>query len=152
MNKLTHILIITMLLMVTSNTIAVAQSETLPLSVSRTRGYSGSNNDIQGYFTFSVREQEGLQSVQFLLDGDVVLEINEPPFKFKLNTDNYENGVHTLNALGIFSDGRRISSTPFTREFVSSKSLHLTRGLGVAFIIVIVFIVLLKRIRTKETN
>jgi hypothetical protein len=152
MKKLTHIFIITMLLMVISNTIAVAQSESLQLSVIRIRGYSGSNDDIQGYFTFSVREQEGLQSVQFFLDGDMVLEINEPPFKFKLNSDNYENGVHTLNGLGIFSDGRRISSTSFTREFVSHKSLHLPRGLGVAFIIMIVFIVLLYRIRTKETN
>jgi hypothetical protein len=140
MKKLTQVLIITMLLLAVSIPTAMAQSENLQLSVSRTRGYSGSNNDIQGHFTFSVRGPEDLQSVQFLLDGEIVLEKSEPPFQFKLNTDDYENGVHTVRALGILSDGTRISSTEFTREFVPPTNLPSLVGLGVGIIILFVII------------
>ena len=142
MKEIARVLIITMLLLAISNTIALAKSKSLPLSVSRTWGYSGFNNDIQGHFTFSVRQQKGLQRVQFLLDGNVVLEVSEPPFKFKLNTDNYENGVHTLSAVGIFSDGTRISSTPFTRKFVPPIRVRMFRGLWPMLIIPLVIIAL----------
>ena len=142
MKNLTHVLIITILLLAVSITTAMAQSESLQLSVSRTWGYAGFNHDIQGHFTLSARGPEDLQSVQFLLDGKVVLEESEPPFQFKLNTDDYENGVHTLSAVGILSDGTRISSTQFTREFVPHPNLPLLGGLGVGLIILLVIIVI----------
>lgn len=138
--NLTQVLIVTLLLLAVLIPTAIAQSEDLQLSVSRTRGYSGFNNDIQGLFTFSVRGPENLQSVQFLLDGEVVLEKSEPPFQFKLSTDNYEKGVHTLSAVGILSDGSRISSTQFTREFVSRPNLPLLGAFGVGLIILLVII------------
>ena len=142
MKNLTHVSIITILLLTVSTTTAMAESESLQLSVSRTWGYAGFNHDIQGHFTLSVRGPEDLQRVQFLLDGEVVLEKSEPPFQFKLNTDDYENGVHTLSAAGILSDGTRISSTQFTREFVPHPNLPLLGGLGVGLIILLVIIVI----------
>jgi hypothetical protein len=140
MKKLTQVLIMTMLLLAVSIPTGIAQSENLQLSVSRTRGYSGFNNDIQGHFTLTARGPEDLQRVQFLMDGEVVLEVNTSPFKFNLNTDDYENGVHTVSALGILSDGTRISSTDFTREFVPPKNLPSLLGLGVGIIILFIII------------
>ena len=143
MKKLFQVFIITMLLVAGSNTNALAQGQSLQLSVERTWGYSGFNNDIQGYFTFSVRGPENLQSVQLLLDGNVVLEKREPPFQFKFNTDNYENGVHTIKAVGILSDGKKISSNDFTREFVSPISKRLFRGFVPILVIPLVIIAII---------
>jgi hypothetical protein len=136
----TQVFFTAILLMICSNTITLAQDESLQLSVIRTWGYAGFNNDINGHFSFSVRGPENLQRVQYLLDGDVVLEVNERPFRFKLNTNDYENGVHTLKAVGILSDGTRISSKDFTREFVPPVSVHLLKGLGLILIIPLVII------------
>ena len=116
------------LLLICSNTAALAQDESLQLSVRRTWGYAGFNKDINGHFSFSIRGPVNLQRVRYLLDGDVVLEVSEPPFRFKLNTNDYENGVHTLRAVGILSDGTRISSKDFTREFVPPVSTRLFKG------------------------
>jgi hypothetical protein len=136
----TQVFFTAILLMICSNTITLAQDESLQLSVIRTWGYAGFNNDINGHFSFSVRGPENLQRVKYLLDGDVVLEVNERPFRFKLNTNDYENGIHTLKAVGILSDGTRISSKDFTREFVPPVSVHLLKGLGLILIIPLVII------------
>jgi hypothetical protein len=136
----TQVFFTAILLMICSNTITLAQDESLQLSVIRTWGYAGFNNDINGHFSFSVRGPENLQRVKYLLDGDVVLEVNERPFRFKLNTNDYENGIHTLKAVGILSDGTRLSSKDFTREFVPPVSVHLLKGLGLILIIPLVII------------
>jgi len=138
MKKLTQMFFTAMLLMVCSNTTTPAQDESLQLSVRRTWGYAGFNKGINGHFSFSVRGPQNLQRVQYLLDGDVVLEVSEPPFRFKLNTNDYENGVHTLKAVGILSDGTWISSKDVTREFVPPLSVHLFRGLGLILVIPLV--------------
>jgi hypothetical protein len=143
MKKIILVFIVTVLLMAGLNTIALAQDESLQLSVRRTWGYAGFNNDIQGHFSFTARGPENLKSVQFLLDGKVVLEKSEPPFKFKLNTDDYENGVHTLKAAGILSDGTRISSKEFTRKFVPPISKRLFKGLGSIFILPLIIIAII---------
>lgn len=143
MKKLTRVFIITVLLAAGSNTTAMAEGEGLQLSVSRTWGYSGFNDDIQGYFTFSVKGPENLQSVQLLLDGKVVLEKTEPPFEFKFNTDNYEKGVHTIEAAGILSDGTRISSNSFTRRFVSPIGKRLFRGIGLILVLPLILIAII---------
>ena len=125
MKKLSQFIIITVLLVAGSTTVTMAQGESLQLSVMRTWGYAGFNNDIQGHFSFSVRGSDNLQKVQYMLDDKVVMELGEPPFKFKLNTDNYENGVHILKAVGILSDGTRIISKDFTRKFVPPIRMRL---------------------------
>ena len=139
----TQVFVTAVLLMVCSYTTILAQDESLQLSVRRTWGYAGFNKDINGHFSFSVRGPENLQKVQYLLDGEVVLEVSEPPFRFKLNTNDYENGVHTLKAVGILSDGTRISSKDFTREFVPPLSAHLFRGLWPILLIPLVIIVII---------
>jgi hypothetical protein len=136
----TQVFVTAMLLTVCSYTTTLAQDESLQLSVIRTWGYAGFNKDINEHFSFSVKGPENLQKVQYLLDGDVILEVSEPPFRFKLNTNDYENGVHTLKAVGILSDGTRISSKDFTREFVPPISVHLFKGLWLILIIPLVII------------
>ena len=137
MKKLTHVLMVAILLPAISIPMAMAQNKDLQLSARRTWGYAGFNRDIQGHFTLSARGPGNLQRVQFLLDGEVVLEQSNPPFQFKLNTDDYENGIHTLSAVGILSDGTRISSDPFTRKFVPNPFLG---GWGAGLIILLVII------------
>jgi hypothetical protein len=143
MKKLTQVFIIAMLLMTGSNRIVAAQGESLQLSVIRTWGYAGFKNDIQGRFSFTVSGPENLQSVQYLLDDKVVMEVSEPPFKFKLNTDDYENGVHTIKAVAILSDGTQISSINYTRQFVPPITSRLFTGLWLILIIPIIIIAII---------
>ena len=131
---------ITLSLLAASITTAVAQSESLQFTMSRTRGYSGFGGNIQGLFALTAQGPENLQSVEFMLDGKVVSEDSEPPFRFELRTDDYENGSHTLSAEGILRNGTRISSAPITREFVAPKGL--LGGLGAVLIILLVIIVI----------
>jgi hypothetical protein len=140
MKKLAQVFIVAVFLIAGSNTIVTAQGKSLELSVSRTWGYAGFNNDIQGHFSFTARGPENLQMVQFLLDGKVVMEVSEPPFRFKLNTDDYKNGIHTIKAVGILSDGTQVSSVDYTREFVPPIGKGLFKGLGLVLIIPIIII------------
>jgi len=123
MKKLLSIFPFTLLLLALVAAPALAKTETLTLTMMRTWGYSGFGNDIQGHFTLTATGPNNLQSVQFLLDGEVVLEDTEAPFNYQLNTDNFDNGLHTLGAIGTLSDGSQISSNEFVREFVAAKDL-----------------------------
>ena len=143
MKKLVQVFIIAVLLMAGSNTVVIAQGESLKLSVIRTWGYAGFNNDIQGHFSFTARGPENLQMVRFLLDGRVVMEVSEHPFKFKLNTDDYKNGVHTINAVGVLSDGTQISSVDYTRNFVPPIGKGLFKGVGLILIIPLVILAII---------
>ena len=103
---------------------AQAQEESGPLRLrlSRTFGY-GAGIQAQGIFSYRVSGPDDLVRVQFLLDGQVIGEDSEPPFRLRFNTGDYESGLHTLSAVGFTADGRELASNVLQRQFVSGRSV-----------------------------
>jgi hypothetical protein len=98
-----------------------AQDETIELRMSRTWGYGGIG-EIQGLFTLKASGADGLSSVTFLIDDEVMEKVTEPPFEHRFNTDDYPLGEHTLSARGETMDGRELGSNTITTRFVSAEA------------------------------
>ncbi|MEW5986593.1 MAG: Ig-like domain-containing protein [Chloroflexota bacterium] len=116
-----------------------AQGEELSLRLSRDWGYSG-GRDIQGTFSMRVSDPADLVRVTFLIDGQVVAEDEEAPFRFQFNTDHYGLGQHTLSAVGVTADGRELRSQVVEREFVSEDESWRAAGRIVLPILAVVVI------------
>lgn len=94
------------------------EAEMLNLRLTRDFGYGGPGGDIEGTFSYRVDGPAGLVRVEFLLDGAVIGEDSEPPFRLQFNTRTYALGQHTLSAVGYTSDGQILRSAVLTRNFV----------------------------------
>ncbi len=92
--------------------------EGLDLGLSRDFGYGGFGGDIEGTFSYRVDGPDALVRVEFLLDGEVIGEDTEPPFRLQFRTGTYALGQHTLSAVGYTSDGQTLQSVTLTRNFV----------------------------------
>ncbi|GAB4155331.1 MAG: hypothetical protein Fur0021_22590 [Candidatus Promineifilaceae bacterium] len=90
----------------------------LTLRLSRDFGYGGLGGDIEGTFSYRVDGPDALVRVEFLLDGEVIGEDTEPPFRLQFHTRTYPLGQHTLSAVGYTSDGQTLQSATLTRNFV----------------------------------
>ncbi len=97
------------------------QEPELILSLSRDFGYSSGTGKIQGTFSVRVSGPETLNRVVFLLDGVQIGEDSEAPFRIQFKTDNFEQGIHTLQAIGYTIDGKELRSSEQRREFVSAE-------------------------------
>jgi DNA-directed RNA polymerase subunit RPC12/RpoP len=95
--------------------------EGLTLSLSRDWGYSSGTGRIQGRFSMKVNAPTSVTRVVFLIDGQVVGEDTEPPFKFQFHTADYALGVHVLSAIGYTTDGRQLQSNEIRRQFVTAE-------------------------------
>ena len=104
----------------------------------RNFGYGGFGQ-IQGRFTLKVQEYpEGLELVEFYVDGERVAIDNEAPFEFKFHTSEYEDGLRVLSAIGIFTDGSRVESNRISKEFLSSEQAWSeTEGVLVPLLIIV---------------
>ena len=76
---------------------------------------------IQGRFTISADGPHGLEQVKYLLDGDIVAEVSESPFKFTFSTSDYAVGAHTLSAIGVTPSGLEIFAEGIRLEFISAE-------------------------------
>jgi DNA-directed RNA polymerase subunit RPC12/RpoP len=100
---------------------ALAQtSSDLTISLHRDFGYSGFN-DIQGTFTLKAAGPADLSRVVFLIDDQVMAEVNQPPFQVSFNTGSYALGQHTLSATGYTSQGAELESNQIRPNFVSAE-------------------------------
>jgi hypothetical protein len=102
--------------------LAFAQEDELKLHLSRNFGYSSGTGKIQGTFTVSADGPADLNRVSFYLDGQLIGEVRQLPYKLRFNTDGYALGVHTMYALGETSDGRSLRSNEIRMEFVSAEA------------------------------
>lgn len=94
-------------------------TEAITFRLNRDFGYGGLNNDIQGRFSYVITDPaDSLVRVEFLLDGAVIGEDSQPPFRFQFLTDNYSLGAHQLSVVGYFADGQSQQSRQLTRNFV----------------------------------
>lgn len=103
---------------------ALAQQEDqLVLRLNRDFGYGGMGNDIQGLFSIEVRDPPtDLVRVEFTIDGELLAEDSEAPFKIQFSTDSYPLGEHVLAATGYTSGGQTLGSNDFNVEFVSPEA------------------------------
>jgi DNA-directed RNA polymerase subunit RPC12/RpoP len=93
----------------------------LHLRLNRDFGYgSFGGNQIQGNFSMTITGPQDLARVVFYLDDQVMGEDNEAPFSLRFVTDNYDLGVHALQATGTNVDGRELQSNVIRTEFVSA--------------------------------
>ncbi len=100
---------------------ALAQEETLTLSLSRDWGYGGFGGDIQGTFSFHARGPADIARVEFYIDDQKIGEDTSAPFDLQFVTDNYALGSHELYAIGYTAGGKSICSNSYTRTFVPAS-------------------------------
>jgi hypothetical protein len=157
--KLNTILILTLLLLLSIIPVVFAQAEGLTLKLSKDFGYAWAG-DIQGTFSMKASGPDNLARVEFLIDGLVVGEDKESPFRFQFSTSNYVLGPHTLSALGYTSEDKVLPSNEIQTNFVSPESGWRATGslvlpiLGITFgIILLSFLVpwFLSRNKPKGT-
>jgi hypothetical protein len=100
---------------------ALAQDESLNLSLSRDFGYGGFSGDIQGTFSLHASGPSTLIRVAFFIDGTPIGEATKAPFALQFKTDNYPLGTHSLYAIGYTADGKELQSPKISRIFVSAS-------------------------------
>lgn len=98
---------------------AQEEEEGLTLRVIRDFGYGG-GRQIQGRFSMRASGPEDLTRVEFLIDGEVVFDDLEPPFRYSFSTDDFPPGMHRMSAIGYLKRGEELGSATFTYEFISA--------------------------------
>jgi hypothetical protein len=137
MKKIKFGLLLALFLSLVFVSAALAQGETLNLSLSRDFGYGGFGGDIQGTFSLHASGPSTLTRVEFFIDETKIGEVDKAPFALQFVTDNYPLGAHSLSAVGYTSDGRQLQSLKISRTFVSASA-----GTGTALRIVIPILIL----------
>jgi hypothetical protein len=116
---------------------ALAQDEpVLQLRLSRDNGY-GLGNQMQGNFSYRVSGPDDLVRVEFLMDGEVIGEATEEPFRLNFVTDDFDLGRHEMSAVGFTVDGDRLESNTFIGEFVSPEVTNRFVFVVVGFAVVV---------------
>lgn len=95
--------------------------EELQLRLKRNFGYSSGTGKIQGTFTLTATSSLDLSSVRFLIDGNLIAEVTEPPFQVRFNTGEYPLGVHLFEAIGNTREGREVRSNQIRVQFVTPE-------------------------------
>jgi hypothetical protein len=140
--KPTTIILYALLLLIITFSSVSAQEESLTLKLSKDFGYAWAG-DIQGTFSMKISGPENLARVEFLIDGEVIGEDIQSPFRFQFNTGNYGLGPHTLSAVGYTNDGLALHSNQINVNFVTSEQGWKSTGNLIIPILVVVFGVML---------
>ncbi len=92
----------------------------LQLVLIRDFGYGGFGK-IQGRFTLKIRDlPEDIDKIEYFLDEELIVAINEPPFEYKFHTSNFQDGEHVFSAVGYQRNGTTIEANRITKIFLSS--------------------------------
>lgn len=91
-------------LLLANTRLVVAQDE-YRINVNKEFGFAN-GSDIRGDFSITLfGDETNIASVTFLIDGQDLAVVTEPPFKVKFKTQSYPNGEHQLSAAVTFRDG-----------------------------------------------
>jgi hypothetical protein len=101
---------------------AQEEDQGLSLSMSRDFGYRGGNR-IQGRFTLTASGPQDLERVEFMLDGEIAFNDQEPPFRYQFSTGEYSLGSHRISAIGYTASGAASLSEVWEFEFVSPEAV-----------------------------
>jgi hypothetical protein len=119
-NRLSPIFVFLLLAMMVTSPAQGQSDDQLVLRLNRDFGYGGMGNDIQGLFSLEIRNPPlNLARVEFTIDGELLGEDSEAPFKIQFSTDSYPLGEHVLAAIGYTTDRQSFASNDFNMEFVS---------------------------------
>lgn len=156
--KLVLISIITVLLLSVVVLPVLGQDDDYTIRLRRDFGY-GAGSNVRGNFTISlVGDESRVDSVDFLIDGELMASISEPPFRYQFHTDTYGFGVHQLSAQVLLLDGSEVQTRTVGLNFVSPEQERqsLTRiftGIGLAIIIpMVIFILFQSRAATRKAK
>jgi hypothetical protein len=154
-NRLLLNLILLITLLLRSHQAVFAQSEDYALHLKRNFGYGGGSN-IRGTFTLSLvggrgGEEDPIESVTFLIDGETMTVITAPPYTFKFQTDDYGFGTHILSAEVLLDDQTTLTTSALTYRFISPKDerQQVTTILGGIIGAIIVVMVLVSLIQSR---
>lgn len=100
---------------------AQAQSEALTLRMSRDFGYGGFDNQIEGLFSLRAEGPQTLTRVEFYINNQLMATVNEPPFRYQFNTNQYPAGEHVFSARGFTTSGEQLQSNQLTRVLLSAE-------------------------------
>ncbi|MDT8304520.1 MAG: Ig-like domain-containing protein [Anaerolineae bacterium] len=119
---------------------ALAQEDEPPVELRLRRDFGyGSGLQMQGRFSMRVAAPGTVERVAFLVDGEVVGEDVEAPFIYRFNTGQFEDGWHTMEAIGYTATGEALASNSIRREFVPQSTantfLFAVLGLVAAFVV-----------------
>lgn len=118
--------------------LAAQEESPLSLGLRRDFGY-GSGLQVQGRFSYRVDAPDSVVRVEFMLDGKVIGEDTERPFSLAFTTGSYEEGWHTLSAIGYTASGESLPSNTLQRQFVPVQQSFLYTG--AILLLVVVFVV-----------
>lgn len=121
------VILLFLILIIPSTSFAQDDDDPFVLRVNRDFGY-GVGNQIQGRFSMRASGPDDLVRVEFLVDGEVVDEDRESPFRYNFNTDDFSPGVHELSALGYTRNGAVLPSITYSYEFLTAAESR--TGLG----------------------
>jgi hypothetical protein len=99
----------------------------LRLTVRRTFGYRG-GDQIQGRFALGVEGPDNLVQVTFLIDDEVMVEDQAPPFEYGFHTGEYTPGPHRLMAIGRLASGVDLRTAERSFEFVTAEASWAAAG------------------------
>lgn len=108
----------------TSNVLTVQAQPSLSISFYKNNGY-GWGNDINGIFTMNTETSDDVAYIEFYLDGNLLGNCTEAPFKWRFDTNDYELGLHTLKAVAYDAQGNNATSQ-VERNFVEPQTGLLT--------------------------
>lgn len=134
-------LLVLFLVWVPFSVVAQDDSEPLVLGLKKDFGYAAAGQ-IQGSFSLIVRSPDDLVKVNFYFDGELVHTSTEPPFRFKFNTSDFAAGEHILSAIGYRTDQSTVSSSEFTRQFISAEDAWSNVGELIVPVFVVIGVVI----------
>ena len=132
-----------------------AQEEGFSVRLRRDFGY-GAGVNVRGTLTISlVGDETQVESIAFLIDGEVMASVGDAPFRFQFHTDDYGFGRHQLNARVILQDGRVETTSVVGMNFISPEEergslVTLFFGIGGALILAVVIYLLVQTLIFKR--
>jgi hypothetical protein len=99
---------------------AIAQEDP-PLTLRLSRDFGlGLGSSIQGTFSYRVDAPDEVVDVSFLMDGKLLAESRQRPFRYQFKTDDFATGIHTMSAVGRTASGTELPSNTITRNFLAA--------------------------------
>jgi len=139
-----------LLLLVAPITFTFDQSQELTIRLRRHVG-SSLAGQMQGSFSMIVSGPDNLIEVEFLIDDQVIGKDDEEPFQFRFNTGDFGEGLHSLRATGLTSEGLQLRSDTLRRQFVSGRSVFWIVG-GIVVLVIGFRVISSLVVRRKGTS
>ncbi len=113
----------------------------------------------RGNFRSSITGPADIASVTYLIDGQVMAEVNTQPFAFDFNTTQYPDGMHDLSAKVQTTSGQSFTTPSRQFEFASAAQesaflrsilVPVFGGIGLILVLVIGSQLLFFKKKTRE--